>query len=57
MEIKVGKSYIDLPYNQRSSIKPQNRNVDYCAICSIPTKLVPVTTNVSVHRSYANFSC
>ena len=55
MEIKVGESYIDLPCNQRSTIKPQKHIVDYCAFCSIPTKLFPLTTNVSVHRIYEFF--
>ena len=53
-EIKVRKSCIDLPYNQRSTMKPQNHKIDYCAICSISTNLFPIPTNVSVIRNYAN---
>ena len=51
-----GTSYIDLPSNHKSVISPQNQGDNYCALCSIVIKLVPLTTNLSVISSHVKLS-
>ena len=51
-EKKGRTTYIDLPYNGRSLIIPQNHIDISCEILSISIKLFPVKTSEYVFRSY-----